>query len=547
MNNIRFDLIIGGLGLFLFGIKYMGDGLKSLSGDKLRDSIDKYTSTPLKAILIGALITALIQSSSGTTALTIGLIRAGLMRLDQSVGIIIGANIGTTITSFLIGIKIENFALYFIAVGASLLMFFNKKKYHYYGEVILGFGVLFFGLKMMGDELKLLKDIPQFTEFANSMAHSPLLSLFAGAIMTALIQSSSAVIGILQKMYESNTIQLSAAIPFLFGSNIGTTVTAILSAIGGSLPAKRSAGIHVIFNVLGSIIFIIILKPFESLVLYLTDIFNLNNMMQISMIHMIFNITTAILVYPFINYLVILIKKILPGEANERIEVNIDFDKNLASQLPSSALQIAKNATIKMGEMTLESLHSLKNLINDNQGKFHEQIIEIEGIINSLDRKTTDYLLYIALEQLSQDQIQEYNSVMRVTKDIERISDHITNIGEFLEMVYDNNETLSQKAVQEVNNMIELAIEMLKLALNSYQNEDLMLSGQVTEKEEYMDNLEAKYRTRHFNRISSKECSSAVVGSVYVDILSNLERIGDHCDNIANVYHTNTNHDVKED
>jgi len=252
--DISWQTILGGLGLFLFGIKFMGDGLKSLAGDKLRDIIDKYTSKPWMGLIIGLLVTLIIQSSSATTAITIGFVRAGLMRLDQTVGIIFGANIGTTVTAFLVGLRVEKYSLYFVFIGTFMLLFAKRKKYSYLGEIILGFGVLFYGLMLMGDALKVMKDIPAFHSLALSMADQPILAVLGGIIMTGVIQSSSAMIGIIQKIYETGGMPFAAALPFVFGSNIGTTVTAALAAMGGSLASRRAAGIHTLFNVMMTII-----------------------------------------------------------------------------------------------------------------------------------------------------------------------------------------------------------------------------------------------------------------------------------------------------
>ncbi|MGL5540249.1 MAG: Na/Pi cotransporter family protein, partial [Erysipelotrichaceae bacterium] len=278
-SNIQWDLIIGGFALFLFGIEFMGNGLKSIAGDRMRDYIDKYTSKPWMGIIIGALVTTFIQSSSATTAITIGLVRAGLMRLDQAVGIIMGANIGTTVTAFLIGLKVEKYALYFVFIGVLLFIFSKRKKTKYLGEIVLGFGILFFGLKLMGDELKLIGKLPEFQDFAVLMAQQPILGLLGGTLMTGLVQSSSAVIGIVQKLYDSGAISLAAAIPFVYGSNIGTTITAIFAALGGTLASKRAAGVHVLFNVGGTILFMFLIDPMVTLLTWMAGEFGLNPML----------------------------------------------------------------------------------------------------------------------------------------------------------------------------------------------------------------------------------------------------------------------------
>ncbi len=307
---IDIKLILGGFALFLFGIYYMGEGLKNIAGDKLKYYIEKFTNKPWKGILVGTVITAFIQSSSATTAIAIGFVRAGLMKLDQVFGVIMGANIGTTITAFLIGLKVEEYALFFVFVGVLLVTFSTKKKIKYTGEIILGFGVLFYGLSLMGGELKNLKDLKEFTTFAQASNDNGLIGLAAGTIISGIIQSSSAFVGIVQKLYESGALTLLASIPLVFGSNIGTTVTAVLASLGGNTSSIRAAAIHVFFNVLGTIIFMIFLVPFVSLIEYISAQLQLQPMMQIGTAHIIFNVVTTIVVYPFIHLIIIFIKKI---------------------------------------------------------------------------------------------------------------------------------------------------------------------------------------------------------------------------------------------
>ena len=297
--DISWQEILGGLGLFLFGIQFMGDGLKSLAGEKLKDIIDRYTTKIWMGLIIGVLVTIFIQSSSATTAITISFVRAGLMRLDQTIGIILGANIGTTVTAFLVGLKVEKYSLYFVFIGTFLLLFAKRKRDHYIGEIVLGFGVLFYGLMLMGDALKMLKYIPAFQDLTLVFASQPVLGVLGGFLMTAIIQSSSAMIGIVQKIYESGGMTFEAALPFVFGSNIGTTITAALAAIGGSLAARRAAGVHTLFNLLMTAIALIFLPFYFQIMDYLTTTFHLESMMQIAVAHIIFNIVGTIEADPF--------------------------------------------------------------------------------------------------------------------------------------------------------------------------------------------------------------------------------------------------------
>mgnify|MGYP003608670307 FL=1 len=545
--DIDWQAILGGLGLFLFGIKFMGDGLKSLAGDKLRDIIDKYTSKPWMGLIIGILVTVFIQSSSATTAITIGFVRAGLMRLDQTVGIIFGANIGTTITAFLVGLKVEKYSLFFIFVGAMMLLFSKRKKQGYIGEITLGFGMLFYGLMLMGDALKVLKDIQAFHDLTLMMSNQPWLAVGGGIIMTGIIQSSSAMIGIIQKIYEAGGMPFAAALPFVFGSNIGTTVTAALAAMGGSLASRRAAGIHTLFNVMMTIVAMFMLPIYISIVDYLTSLMGLEPMMQIAVAHIIFNAVGTILFYPFIKQMVWFIKKVIRGDEKERIDINTgDFDSGLAHDLPTAALGVAKRATLKMGEISTEIIETAKQYLNKENKVNLESITQLEDIINNFDTKITDYLLLISKEKLNEDDIEQNSINLQIVKNLERIGDLTTNLGEFFDLVYDARESFSQQALDEINNMFDLVIHMLNRSLKIYEHNDFSLLQSVKEDETYLDLLESKARNNHFARMRSDECPTTIGGSVYVDILGTLERMGDHAENIArSVFNVHTQHEAR--
>ncbi len=546
--DINWQAILGGLGLFLFGIKFMGDGLKSLAGDKLRDIIDKYTSKPWMGLIIGMFVTLIIQSSSATTAITIGFVRAGLMRLDQTVGIIFGANIGTTITAFLVGLKVEKYSLFFIFIGAMLLLFSKRKKQGYVGEITLGFGMLFYGLMLMGDALKVLKDIDAFHQLAITMSNQPWLAVGGGIIMTGIIQSSSAMIGIIQKIYEAGGMPFAAALPFVFGSNIGTTVTAALAAMGGSLASRRAAGIHTLFNVLMTIVAMLMLPIYITAINYLTGLWGLEPMMQIAVAHIIFNAVGTILFYPFIKQMVWTVKKVIRGDEKERIDINTgDFDSGLAHDLPTAALGVAKRATLKMGEISTEVIETAKHYFNKENKTTLDSVSQLEDIINNFDTKITDYLLLISKEKLNEDDIEQNSINLQIVKNLERIGDLTMNLGEFFDLVYDARESFSPQALEEVNNMFDLVIHMLNRSLKIYEHNDFSLLQSVKEDETYLDLLESKARNNHFARMRSDECPTTIGGSVFVDILGTLERMGDHAENIARaVFNVHTQHEAKK-
>ena len=531
--DISWDFIIGGLALFLFGIQFMGDGLKSIAGEKLREYIDRYTNKPWKGILVGSIITVFIQSSSATSAIAIGFVRAGLMSLEQSIGIIIGANIGTTVTAFLKGLKEEALALYFVFLGVLITLFAKRKKQTYMGQIVLGFGLLFFGLRLMGDELSKLGQMDFFTTLATTMQNQPILGFISGTLMTAIVQSSSAVVGIIQKIYDSGAMTLTAALPFVFGSNIGTTVTAVFASIGGSTSAKRAAAVNVLFNTIGSVIFMFLLTPYVDFIAFLSDKYSISPMMQIAIAHILRTIVISILAYPCINLMVSVIKKIIPGE-EERIEVDLEgLDPKLAASLPAGALGVSKQVTVKMGELASDCIRASQEYFNKKSGKYRGMSSQYEDAINSLDSKITEYLMTIAHNSLSEHDTDEFINNLQIIKNIERVGDLTMNLNEFYELTYEDKGAFTDEAVGDVNEMYETVLEMNEIALNYFSTREEHYIQMINDKENYLDLVEEKARQRHFKRMAGEVCGSGVAASIFVDILGTLERIGDHIWNIV--------------
>lgn len=531
---VPWDLVLGGFGLFLFGIKFMGDGLKAVAGDKLRTYIDRYTSKVWMAIGIGTFITIAIQSSSATTAITIGFVRAGLMRLEQATGIIMGANVGTTVTSFLIGLKIENFAMTIIFIGAMLVLFAKKKKTNYIGSSILGFGIMFFGLKTMGDALKTLKDVEAFIDLTRSMSTNPFLALTGGIVFTGIVQSSSAMIGIVQKIYEAGGMTIDAALPFVFGSNIGTTITAIMAALGGSLASKRAAGIHTLFNVIGTVFAMIFLNQFLAIDKFLAARYELNAPMQIAVAHIAFNIIATLLIFPFVSYMVKLIRIIIKGDEIEYREIDLNaLDLELARSLPSAALNVSKETIVKMGELSLEAIEETKSFLLTKSKSHIEHVLNLESIINNMDSKITDYLLVIVKENLGEDDLETYQGNIAVLKNIERIGDLATNLVEYYDTIYEADESFSQDALDDIVQMVDLVHHMIARSLRVFMSEDKIMHQSILEDENYLDLLEFKAKQRHFERMATDKCLANVGGSLFVDILATIERMGDHACNIS--------------
>lgn len=523
---------IGGLGIFLFGIKYMGDGLQKSAGERLRDILDRFTTNPFMGVLAGIIVTILIQTSTGTTVLTIGLVNAGFMTLRQAIGVIMGANIGTTVTAFIIGIKISAYALPIIAVGAVLLFFFKKERINYLGQVIFGFGALFFGLDLMGDGMKPLRTMEVFQDLTLSMSNNPILGVTIGTIFTVIVQSSSATIGILQELFAQDALKLDAALPVLFGDNIGTTITAVLAALGASIAARRAALVHVMFNLIGTTLFLILLVPFTKFIAYLQNLLNLNPEMTIAFAHGIFNVSNTFIQFPFIALIAIIVTKVIAGEDSIVEYKAKNLDPVFLTQSPSIALGQAKKETVRMGELSINGLEQANEYMNTEQKKHSEIAYQLEEAINNLDRKITDYLIDISAKSLTHSESENHSALLNSVRDIERVGDHVENIVELIDYKIAQKVPMSENAIDDLRGMFDLTTSTLKDAINSLDNYDLELAKNVIKKEEEIDAMERVLRKKHIMRLNEGQCSGSS-GIVFVDIISNLERIGDHSVNIA--------------
>lgn len=531
LQTIIFEFI-GGLGIFLLGIKFMGDGLQKSAGDRLRDILDRFTSNPFLGVLAGIIVTILIQSSSGTTVLTVALVNAGFMTLRQAIGVIMGANIGTTVTAFIIGLNISEYSLPIMAIGCFLLFFFNNQKVNIIGQAIFGFGSLFFGLSLMSNGMQPLRDLQVFHELTLSMSDNPILGLAIGTVFTLIVQSSSATIGILQGLFSEGAVDLQAALPVLFGDNIGTTITAILASLGASVAARRAAFTHVIFNLIGATIFIILLTPFTAYVSYLQSTLNLNPEMTIAFAHGSFNIANTIIQFPFIGALAWLVIKIVPGE-----DVTIEYkpkhlDPLFIKQSSTVALSQAKQEIIRMGEYSVQGLVETGAYVVTHDTKHSDMALQIEGALNNLDREITNYLVSISSTTLSEAESAKHTALMDSVRDIERIGDHFENIIELTDYKISNKINITDQAQEDLNEMFDLTILTVKQAIEALDSMDREEALIVIQKEDQIDKLERKFRKKHIIRMNEGLCTGSA-GIVFVDIISNLERIGDHAVNIA--------------
>nr|WP_249222257.1 Na/Pi cotransporter family protein [Planococcus sp. MSAK28401] len=522
----------GGLGIFLFSIKYMGDALQKAAGDKLRDILDRFTTNPFMGVLVGIVVTILIQSSSGTTVIVVGLVSAGFMTLRQAIGVIMGANIGTTVTAFIIGLDVGAYALPIMAVGAFLIFFIKKNQIQNIGQVIFGFGGLFFGMETMSGAMKPLRELPAFIDMTVNLSEFPILGVAAGTIFTFIVQSSSGTIAILQGLYAENLVTLDAALPVLFGDNIGTTVTAVLAALGTSIAARRAAAVHVLFNVIGSIIFLILLVPFTAYVEWITGVLNLEAKMQIAFAHGTFNIVNTLIQFPLIGAWAYLVTKVIPGD-----EVLIEFkpkhlDLNFIEQSPSIALGQAKEEVLRMGKYSVQGLEETYEYLKTKSKKNAEMGYQLEDAINNLDGKITDYLVLISAESISAADSTRHTMLMETVRDIERIGDHFENIIELIDYQEANKVKLTGEAMEDLDEMFTLTIATVSKSLDALDTTSHELAREVAEQEDLIDKMERKFRKKHILRLNEGACS-AQAGIVFVDIVSNLERIGDHSVNIA--------------
>jgi len=523
---------LGGLGLFLYSIKTMGDGLQQAAGDRLRYYIDKYTSNPFFGILVGIGMTALIQSSSGVTVITVGLVSAGLLTLRQAIGIVMGANIGTTVTSFIIGFKLGDYALPMLFLGAVCLFFTKNRTINNIGRIVFGVGGIFFALNLMSGAMEPLKDLQVFKDYMVELSKNPILGVLVGTGLTLLIQASSATIGILQNLYASNLIDLQGALPVLFGDNIGTTITAIIASLGANIAAKRVAAAHVAFNVIGTVICIIFLVPFTGLIQWFESFLNLAPEMTIAFAHGTFNITNTIIQFPFIGALAFLVTKLIPGEDEVVKYEPLYLDEQLIKQAPSIALGNAKKELLHLGNYAAKAFDlSYDYIINTNE-KVAEKGHKTEEAINTIDEKLTRYLISLSGEALSQKESEVLTNILDSSRDLERIGDHaeaLLNLNDYLQR---KNVQFSEAALEELAEIYLKTSDFVKDALESVENNDLEQAQALMERHEDINNMERVLRKTHIKRLNNGECSTQA-GVNFIDIISHYTRVSDHAMNLA--------------
>ncbi|MCL1695929.1 MULTISPECIES: Na/Pi cotransporter family protein [unclassified Lysinibacillus] len=530
-QSILFQFL-GGLGVFLFSIKFMGDGLQKSADDRLREWLNRFTTNPLMGVLVGIIVTICIQSSSATTVITVGLVSAGFLTLRQAIGVIMGANIGTTITSFIIGIDIGIYFYPLLAIGAGLLFFFKKATYQYIGQILFGFGGLFLGLELMSASMQSLHQLADFATLTLHLSNLPILGIFLGTVFTLLVQSSTATVGVLQGLYAEHLIGLENALPILFGENIGTTITAVLASLGASIYAKRAAAAHVLFNIIGTIIFMLFFTPFMHYVQWISGLFHLEAKMQIALAHGSFNLINMMIQLPFIGGLAVLVTKLVPGHDGNIDVTTKHLDPSFIDSSPAIALGQAKEEVLRMGEHALHGLEETFLYMKTGEAAHVPTVLQLEVALDHLDKEITNYLVMVSKQPLSRADSVRHHTLLTNVRDIERIGDHFENILELLQYKDHHEVSLSKSARQDLIGMFSLAIEAVRKSIAALDTASLSLAQEVTELESLIDDMEDKLRQKHIARLNTSECNGAA-GIVYTDIVSNLERIGDHAVNIA--------------
>lgn len=539
--------LIGGLALFLYGMHIMGDGLSRASGGKLERILEKLTSNPIKAVLLGAGVTAVIQSSSATTVMVVGFVNSGIMKLHQAVGIIMGANIGTTATSWILSLtgiessnifikllKPSSFSPVLAVIGVIFIMFSKKEKLHDVGKILVGFAILMTGMSSMSAAVEPLADVPQFTNIL-TMFSNPILGMIAGLVLTAIIQSSSASVGILQALCATGTLTYATALPIIMGQNIGTCVTAMLSSVGASKNARRAALVHLYFNMIGTFLFMTVFYLINAFVPF-AFLGHSANAVGIAVIHSVFNIVATLVLLPFGQGLVKLACLTVrqDEEEKENLEIPDEFallDERFLDK-PSLALDHCRTVTNNMADLSKKALfESFSQLVSYSPDRV-QRIYSMEDRVDKYEDVLGSYLLKISSKDLSEKDSETLSMLLHCIGNFERISDHACNLTEAAKEMFDKGLHFSDKATLELNIFTDALREIINTTFESFKNQDVELAGTVEPLEEVIDDLNMELKARHVRRLTNGKCTIEL-GFVHSDITTNYERVADHCSNIA--------------
>ena len=517
--------VLGGVALLIYGIKIMGEALQELAGDRLRRLISSLTGTPLRGVAVGALVTMIIQSSSATTVMVVSFVHVGLMTLTQAVGVIMGANIGTTITAQLMAFSIKKYAIIGAIVGAGLSILGKNRRHKQLGAGLVGFSLLFIGMGMMQNAMSFLEGRQElFLPFREHL----ILAVLAGTIVTMLVQASAATVGLTMAMASQGLIPLDVAIAIIFGDNIGTTITAVLASLGGNRAAKQAATAHVMFNVIGTSVMMLLISPFSKLVMLTShDIGR-----QVANAHSIFNILNTCMFLPFVRPYAAFIQRLVPNKETMPEHGARFLDRNLIESAPAAAIDAVRKEMVRMGKIAYDMLLGCRKAILERDDKIVPELLQTEKMINALTYDIVNYATELGQKGLSPDLALILNSCIGGVGDIERMGDHGENLLEMSQFLADKGQILTPKAHAECEEMFDLVLEAVLLSIQSVENEDIKTAQQVMDLEPKIDQMEKTLRFRHIERLNTGECNPSS-GVVFIDILSNLERVGDHAHNVA--------------
>ncbi len=556
-NVLGLVTMVGGLAFFLFGMNILGGGLEKLSGGRMEKTLEKMTSNVFKSLLLGLAVTAAIQSSSATTVIVVGLVNAGILKLRNAIGVIMGANIGTTVTSIILSLgdldknqsagmilkllKPTTITPIIAVIGIVILMSAKRTKMKIIGEILLGFGVLFNGMFIMTDAVAPMSELPIFKTLFATLTN-PILGILAGTIVTAIIQSSSASVGILQAVASSGVVTFSAAVPIIMGQNIGTCITSMISSIGANKNAKRAAMVHLYFNVIGTVIFFIVVYTLQSIVQFSfwNDPISMGG---ISGVHIIFNLMTTIIFIPFTGLLEKLAVWTVRDKKGDKVEVETEIatldERFLRS--PSMALSQCESVLKTMSEYAKRNFEQTITLFVKYDTKKVEGIKEFEEAIDRMEDKINNYLLALTDYELTDSESRLITHYLKLVSEFERIGDYTINILELAEQLYNEQMKFSDKALGEFDAICDAVNEIIDMAKASFANNDVALATKIEPLEETIDTMEDTLKFRHIERLKDGKCTIDG-GLVFLELLTNLERISDHCSNIA-VYIIGFNND----
>lgn len=528
---------VGGLGMFIYGMQIMAAGLENAAGNRMKSVLEALTKNKFMGVLLGAGITAIIQSSSATTVMVVGFVNAGIMNLTQAMGVIMGANIGTTVTGWLVSavewaefLSPTTLAPVAVILGVILMLTGKRKSSKEIANIIIGFGLLFIGITNMSAAVEPLKEVEAFTNLFVTLGKNPLLGILVGTVVTGIIQSSSASVGILQSLAAAGLVPFTAAIYIIMGQNIGTCVTAIMSSIGAKKNAKTAALMHLLFNIIGTLIFSIIAIIYFQIIVAGKDFGNITQT-QISLVHTAFNIATTLILFPVSGWIIKLAKRITQVDEKEQERADVLLDDRML-ETPVIAIQRTVSEAIRMGEIVKETLEVVKRVVYTKSREDIEKIKEDEAIVDKLCGTISEYAIRLGSLQISEQEHQSVARLLQVLSDVERVSDHCENISEYAEVMVAKKIEFSEIAREHLDEIMEETFESYKLAIEAFAMHDVQKANLVIEKERRVDVLEQELRNKHIKRLSSNQCSTEA-GIIFLDLLVTMERISDHARNIA--------------